>query len=129
MLAVAKSEALIANAQRAPNGTAVLVQLLEGVDAASLGVAAQRLQERLGDPAAVVLGSVTDDKVSLVAAFSPQVVKAGLNAGKLMGPLAKMCGGGGGGQPAFAQAGGRDASRIADARASARAELERQLSA
>ena len=119
----------MSTAARLPSGAALLVHELEGVDAASLGVAAQRMQERLGDPAAVVLGSVTDDKVSLVAVFSPQVVKSGLNAGKFMGPLAKMCGGGGGGKPAFAQAGGRDPTRLAEALALARTELERQLSA
>ena len=127
MLALAKSEALVSAAQRLPSGAAVLVQELDGVDAASLGVAAQRLLERLGDPAAVVLGSVADDKVSLVAAFSPGVVKSGLAAGKFLGPLAKMCDGGGGGKPAFAQAGGRNPARLGDALAAARTDLERQL--
>ncbi len=116
----------MSTAVRLPGG-AFVVHELEGVDAASLGVAAQRLQERLGDPSAVVLGSVADDKVSLVAAFSPSVVKAGLSAGKFLGPLAKMCGGGGGGKPAFAQAGGRDPTKVGEALASARAELEKQL--
>ena len=115
----------MSTAVRLPGGVFV-VHELEGVDAASLGVAAQRMQERLGDPSAVVLGSVADDKVSLVAAFSPAVVKAGLSAGKFLGPLAKMCGGGGG-KPAFAQAGGRDPTKLGDALASARAELEKQL--
>jgi alanyl-tRNA synthetase len=112
-----------------PNGTLVLVHELEGVDAASLGVAAQRMQERLGDPAAIVFGSVADDKVSLVAAFSPSVVKSGLAAGKFLGPLAKMCDGGGGGKPAFAQAGGRNPARLGEALSSASAELAKLLGA
>ncbi len=128
-LALAKSEALVANATRLPNGTMSLVSEVEGVDAAALGVAAQRMQERLGDPAAVVLGSAADGKVSLVAAFSPAVVKRGLAAGKFLGPLAKLCGGGGGGKPAFAQAGGRDPARLAEAMQLARKELESQLGA
>lgn len=127
-LALAKSEALIASAKRAPNGTAFIVSQMDGIDAASLGAAAQSLQERLGDPAAVVLASVADDKVSLVAAFSPAVVKAGLAAGKFLGPLAKLCDGGGGGKPAFAQAGGRNPARLGDALQQADAELMRQLS-
>lgn len=125
-LALAKSESLVSTAVQLPGG-AFVVHELPGVDAASLAVAAQRMLERLGDPSAVVLGSVDEDKVSLVAAFSPQVVKAGLSAGKFLGPLAKMCGGGGGGKPAFAQAGGRDPTKLSDALASARAELEKQL--
>lgn len=60
--------------------------------------------ESMGDPSAVVLGSgVGTDKVALVAAFSPAVVKAGLNAGSIIGASAKICGGGGGGRPNLAQ--------------------------
>ncbi len=107
----------------------LLVQQLDGIDAAALAVAAQHLQELLGDPVAVVLGSAAAaDKVCLVAAFSPAVVKLGVSAGGLMGPLAKMCGGGGGGKPAFAQAGGRDPARLVDALAKAREQLEQSLS-
>lgn len=54
-------------------------------------------------------------KVSFVAAFSPSVVKGGLQAGKLVGAVAKLCGGGGGGKPALAQAGGKDASKLPEA--------------
>lgn len=126
-MALAKAEALVGQAVRLPSGITILVQQLQDVDAASLGVAAQRLQERLGDAAAVVLGSAADDKVSIVAAFSPAVVKAGASAGSLVGPLAKLCGGGGGGKPAFAQAGGRDATKLADAIKLAREQLEALL--
>jgi alanyl-tRNA synthetase len=126
-VALAKAEALVGQAVRLPSGITILVQQLQDVDAASLGVAAQRLQERLGDAAAVVLGSAADDKVSIVAAFSPAVVKAGASAGSLVGPLAKLCGGGGGGKPAFAQAGGRDATKLADAIKLAREQLEALL--
>jgi alanyl-tRNA synthetase len=126
-VALAKAEALVGQAVRLPSGITILVQQLQDVDAASLGVAAQRLQERLGDAAAVVLGSAADDKVSIVAAFSPVVVKAGASAGSLVGPLAKLCGGGGGGKPAFAQAGGRDATKLADAIKLAREQLEALL--
>ena len=126
-MAVAKAEALVSRAVRLPSGITLLVQQLADTDAASLGVAAQRLQERLGDPAAVVLGSAADDKVSIVAAFSPAVVKAGASAGSLVGPLAKLCGGGGGGKPAFAQAGGRDATKLGEAMAKAREQLEALL--
>jgi alanyl-tRNA synthetase len=44
-----------------------------------------------------------------------QVVEMGLQAGKVVGSVAKVCGGGGGGKPQMAQAGGRDASKLQDA--------------
>ncbi len=78
---------------------------------------------------AVVLGSVPEPgKVSLVAAFSPDVNKKGLQAGKFIGAIAKICGGGGGGRPNLAQAGGRDPSKLTEALESARTQLQSALS-
>ena len=48
----------------------------------------------------------------LVAAFGKEVVSESLLAGKFISAVAKICGGGGGGRPNFAQAGGRDSSKI-----------------
>ncbi|CAI5530858.1 unnamed protein product [Closterium sp. Naga37s-1] len=59
----------------------------------------------------------------------PQVVKAGVNAGKLAGAMARVCGGGGGGRPNFAQAGGRQPEKLSEALAVGRAELMKQLGA
>jgi alanyl-tRNA synthetase len=61
--------------------------------------------------------------VSLVAAFSPEVNKKGLQAGKIIGGIAKLCGGGGGGRPNLAQAGGRDASKLSEALETAKNQL------
>jgi alanyl-tRNA synthetase len=78
-----------------------------------LKVAAENLASRLGDGAAVVLGSANGPNVGLVALFDAQVQKAGnLKAGTILGAAAKKCGGGGGGKPGFAQAGGRDANQL-----------------
>lgn len=65
--------------------------------------------------AVIVLGAVQEDKVNLVASVSPDLVKKGLNAGKLVKEAATLCGGGGGGRPDMAQAGGKDASKLAEA--------------
>ncbi len=90
--------------------------------------AAADLQAKLGDPAAVFLVSaVAKGKVSMVAAFSPAVVKAGLQAGKFVGDIAKLCGGKGGGRPNLAQAGAKDASKIPDALEAAREQLSSVL--
>lgn len=86
----------------------VIVESMDDTDADALKSAAEFLVNNLEYPAAVILGSSPGEgKVSLVAAFTPEVVKMGVQAGKFIGPIAKLCGGGGGGKPNFAQAGGK----------------------
>ncbi|KAK6916786.1 DHHA1 domain [Dillenia turbinata] len=102
----------------------MIVECMDDTEADSLKNAAEYLMDTLQDPAAVVLGSYPGDgKVSLVAAFSPGVIELGIHAGKFIGPVAKMCGGGGGGRPNFAQAGGRDPEKLQGALKKAREEL------
>lgn len=125
-MALAKSDQLLGDAE-AVGSFKILVAQMEGVDAESLKTAAERLAHKLGE-GAVVLGSVPEpDKVSLVAAFSPAVVKSGLQAGKFIGAIAKLCGGGGGGRPNLAQAGGRDPGKLAEALAEAKTQLHNSL--
>lgn len=93
-------------------------------DSDALKTAAEHLIDSLQDPSAVVLGSCPGEgKVSLVAAFSPGVIGMGLQAGKFIGGIAKICGGGGGGRPNFAQAGGKKPENMPDALEKARSEL------
>jgi alanyl-tRNA synthetase len=126
-LAIAKADQLLTQADSIGNFK-ILVAQLESVDPESLKTAAEQLLQKLGE-GAVVLGSVPEaGKVSLVGAFSPAVVKKGLQAGKLVGAIAKLCGGGGGGRPNLAQAGGRDASKLPDALSEARNQLTAGLS-
>lgn len=107
----------------------VLVESMDDIDADALKSAAEYLVDSLKDPVAVVLGSCPgDEKVSLVAAFSPRVVAMGLQAGKFVGGIAKLCGGGGGGKPNFAQAGGRKPENLSMALEKARTELVSALS-
>ncbi|AFZ05634.1 alanyl-tRNA synthetase [Oscillatoria nigro-viridis PCC 7112] len=118
-LAIAKSDQLLSAAEDLGEFKIIVAQLGD-VDAEALKTAAERLQQKLGS-AAVVLASIPEpDKVSLVAAFSPQVNKKGLQAGKFIGGIAQICGGKGGGRPNLAQAGGRDASKLQEALESAR---------
>ncbi|MNH87065.1 Alanine--tRNA ligase [compost metagenome] len=65
--------------------------------------------------AVIVLGAAVEDKVNFVVAVPQQEVKRGLHAGKLVKELAALCGGGGGGRPDMAQAGGKDASKLDEA--------------
>ena len=118
-LAIAKSDQLLAKAESIGEFKIIVAQLGD-VDTEALKTAAERLQQKLGN-AAVVLASIPEpDKVSLVAAFSPEVNKKGLQAGKFIGKIAEICGGKGGGRPNLAQAGGRDASKLQEALESAR---------
>ncbi len=118
-LAIVKSDQLLAQAESIGEFK-IIVAKLGDVDAEALKTAAERLQQKLGN-AAVILASIPEpDKVSLVAAFSPEVNKKGLQAGKFIGKIAEICGGKGGGRPNLAQAGGRDASKLQEALESAR---------
>ncbi|MDM9584558.1 alanine--tRNA ligase [Nostoc sp. GT001] len=125
-LAIAKSDSLLQTAQTVGDSKIIVAQL-EDVDPESLKTAAERLLQKIGN-GAVVLGSVPEvGKVSIVAAFSPEVNKKGLQAGKFVGAIAKICGGGGGGRPNLAQADGRDASKLPDALAQAESDLKSAL--
>lgn len=121
-LALAKSDQLLEKAETV-SSFKVLVAEMTGVDAESLKTAAERLLQKLGDGAVVLGAAPAADKVALVAAFSPTVNQKGLQAGKFIGAIAKICGGGGGGRPNLAQAGGRDASKLPEALADARQQL------
>ncbi|MCD8489219.1 MAG: alanine--tRNA ligase [Desertifilum sp.] len=124
-LAIAKSDQLLTKAESVGEFKILIAQL--DVDADSLKTAAERLQQKLGN-SAVFLGSIPEpDKVSLVAAFSPEVNKKGLQAGKFIGQIAKLCGGGGGGRPNLAQAGGRDPSKLQEALEIAKKQLTEGL--
>ncbi|MGL5033179.1 MAG: DHHA1 domain-containing protein, partial [Microcystaceae cyanobacterium] len=126
-LALLKSEQLLDQAETIGDFKMLVANLGE-VDPESLKTAAERLQQKLGE-SAVILASVPEpDKVSLVAAFSPKVIKEKqLQAGKFIGGIAKLCGGGGGGRPNLAQAGGRDPSQLEAALESAATQLRQSL--
>jgi alanyl-tRNA synthetase len=125
-LAIAKSEQLLSQAISIGEFKIIIAELGD-VDANALQTAAERLLNKLGE-GAIVLASIPEpDKVSLVAAFSKGVNAKGLQAGKFIGNIAKICGGGGGGRPNLAQAGGRDASKVKEALGVAKAELEAGL--
>lgn len=64
---------------------------------------------------AFVLGAVASNKVNLVGMASKEAVEAGIHMGKVVSQVAKICGGGGGGKPTVAQAGGKDISKLEEA--------------
>lgn len=93
----------------------VLTSLLSGTDADTLRLMADRFRQSYPS-GVVVLGTVGEDGRPLViAAISDDLVKRGLHAGELVKFVAGPLGGGGGGRPSLAQAGGKDPSKLAEA--------------
>ena len=84
---------------------------MEGVDAGGLRELGDSLKDKLGE-SVVVLASVVDGKVQLMATATDGAMKKGAHAGNLIKGIAKLVGGGGGGRPNMAMAGGKDASGI-----------------
>jgi alanyl-tRNA synthetase len=96
------------------DGMAVLAAQVDAADMDGLRQMSDFFRERLGS-AVVVLGAVIEDKPLLVAAATQDLVAEGINAAELIREVAKVVGGGGGGRPHLAQAGGRDVARLDEA--------------
>ncbi len=75
---------------------------------------ADRFRDKI-EKGVIVLGAVQNDKPILVAAVTDNLLKSGLHAGNLVKKVAKIVGGGGGGRPSIAQAGGRDPEKLDEA--------------
>ena len=87
---------------------------------------ADQLRDRM-KKGVVLLASVQEDKVSLVAMATKEAVAAKAHAGNLVKEVAKIVGGGGGGRPDMAQAGGKDPAKVAEALLKAKETLRQQL--
>jgi alanyl-tRNA synthetase len=106
------------------DGASIVISQVDGVDGKQLRDIADRLKEKLGS-GVVVLASAGEANVNLVASVSKDLTKK-YHAGNLVKELAAMVGGGGGGRPDFAQAGGKDPAKI-DAALKRAEELVRQV--
>ncbi|CAA9479209.1 MAG: Alanyl-tRNA synthetase [uncultured Solirubrobacteraceae bacterium] len=120
--------ATLARAATDAGGVRVLAEQVDGVEPKALMELADKLRGNLGD-AAIVLGTVADDRVSLVVSVTPSVVERGVKAGAVVKLAAQRVGGGGGGRDTMAQAGGRDPEQLPAALQAARDEIERLLGA
>ena len=96
------------------NGVRVLSAQVEAADVSMLREMSDWFRDRLGS-GVIVLGAVLASKPSFIAAVTPDLVERGIHAGTLVKAVAQEVGGSGGGKPTMAQAGGRDASRMAEA--------------
>jgi alanyl-tRNA synthetase len=120
-------EGALADRAAQVDGALVLAEAVEGIDAKALMDVADRVKGRLGDSAAIVLGSVVDGRVHLVAAVTPSLVERGVKAGEIVKVAAQVTGGGGGGRDTMAQAGGKDPAKLDEALAAARGAIEAKL--
>jgi alanyl-tRNA synthetase len=95
-------------------GLKIIVRQVEDWDADMMRSQIDELRRKVS-PLAVLLGSATDGKVLLVAALSKDLVERGLSAGDWVKAAAKAVGGGGGGRPDLAQAGGKFPDKLPQA--------------
>ena len=107
-------------------GVKLLPASVKDVDMNGLRDLGDQLKEKLGE-GVVVLASEMGGKVSLIAMATPEAMKAGAHAGNLIKGIAKLVGGGGGGRPNMAQAGGKNPAGIEAALEEAVKVLEGQL--
>ncbi|MDW7650704.1 MAG: alanine--tRNA ligase [Bacillota bacterium] len=112
-LAGMEVDGLLADVSR-KSGVPVLSAHVSAGNMETLREMADRLKNKL-DSGIIVLGAAAEGKVLLVGAVTPDLVKEGYHAGKLVGEVAKLTGGGGGGRPDMAQAGGKDPDRLDEA--------------
>ena len=108
------------------NGVKLLATALEDVDMNGLRDLGDQLKEKLGE-GVVVLASANEGKVSLIAMATEGAMKQGAHAGNLIKAIAAKVGGGGGGRPNMAQAGGKNPAGIPDAIAAAKEALAGQI--
>ena len=104
----------------------VLPMAVQGVDPNALRNLGDEYKAKLGK-AVVIMASDMGGKVSLVVMASDDAVSAGIHAGNIIKTIAPIVGGGGGGRPNMAQAGGKDASKIQDALSAGVEEVKKQL--
>ena len=123
-LAAGRGDDLVAQAVELP-GCKVLATTLEGADVPTLRETVDKLKDKLGS-AVIVVASVADGKVSLIAGVTPDLTDR-VKAGDVVNMVARQVGGKGGGRPDMAQAGGTEAERLPEALASVAAWVEDML--
>ncbi len=96
------------------NGVSLIVKKVNAADMNGLRSIVDDLKNKLSS-GIVVLGAVNNDKVNIVAGVTKDLISKGYHAGNLVKEVASRCGGGGGGRPDMAQAGGKDPEKLESA--------------
>ncbi len=107
-------------------GVPVLVQKVSAGDVEALRNLGDQMRDKVGG--VVVLADVIDSgKINILAMATKDAVAKGIHAGQIVKEVAKTCGGGGGGRPDMAQAGGKDAGKLDEALQAALKVIEAQI--
>jgi len=101
-------------------GKSALIAQVDNVSGDALREMADWFRDKVKTNGVIVLGSSSEGKPSLLVGLTDDLVKGGLKAGEIIKPLATIIGGGGGGRPNLAQAGGKDAAKLPEALRKAR---------
>jgi alanyl-tRNA synthetase len=107
-------------------GVKAVITACEAQDAPALRDTADKIRDKIGS-GVVFLASAADGKVLFTAMATKDAVDKGAHCGNIIREAAKICGGGGGGRPDMAQAGGKDASKIEDALKAVEEALKAQI--
>ena len=107
-------------------GVKLLATHVEGVGMNELRNLGDQLKEKMGG-GVVVIVSTQDGKANVIVMADEDAISKGAHAGNMIKEIAKLVGGGGGGRPNMAQAGGKDASKIDEALATAKTTVEDML--
>ncbi|MFN3337016.1 MAG: DHHA1 domain-containing protein, partial [Thermomicrobium sp.] len=124
-LALERAAPLVEHAHRV-DGFRVVSARIEVPSLDVLRRLGDRLRERIGS-GVIILGTAIDNRPTILAMATRDAVQRGVHAGRVVQVVAPLLGGRGGGRADMAQGGGADASRLDEALAAARAEVERQL--
>jgi len=110
----------LAGTRQTVGSVALVAEQVDVADMDALLAASDAVKSKVGEGAVVVLGAAVDGKALLVANLDGAAVDAGVSAGDIISTIAPMVGGGGGGRPNMARAGGKDPSALESALEAAR---------
>ena len=96
-------------------GVNLLTKIIEESDLDTLRMIADRFRQQVPEQGIVVLGTVIDGSPRLITAVTEDLIKEGIKAGDLIKHVAQQVGGGGGGRPNLAEAGGKDPEKLPEA--------------
>jgi alanyl-tRNA synthetase len=108
------------------SGISTIISRQDELDMDGLRKLGDQLRDRL-DSGLIILATSKDNKINFVIMATKDVIKQGIHAGKLIGQIAKVAGGGGGGRPDMAQAGGKDINKVSEALQKAKGFIDQQL--
>ncbi|SMC21490.1 alanyl-tRNA synthetase [Clostridium acidisoli DSM 12555] len=96
-------------------GIKVAAASLKDLDGNSLRDLADKIKSKVGGNVVVVLGSSNNGKVQIISMATKEAIKLGVHCGAIVREVAKICGGGGGGRPDMAEAGGKNPEKLSEA--------------